>query len=80
MFDFQLYTPVPASDSMALSFYATDYRWWIHAFSRYAVGFLLSGFYFHLHVTFSDVCLRGRDCMGNNCDILSAFFFLVEMR
>ena len=32
-----------ASDGMDLSFCVTDRRWWVHAFSRSAGGFVSSG-------------------------------------
>ena len=49
--------------------------------SRPAGGFVLSGVtecersYFLT----SDICLQARDCIGNAWDLLTAFFFLVEM-
>ena len=63
-----------SSDGMALSYCGTDRRWWVQALSRSTRGFLSSGYFFT-----SEVCLHARDRVGNAWDLLSAFFFVVEM-
>ena len=72
-----------SSDSMDFSFCGTDRMWWVHVLSRSAGGFVSSGvtectkLFLDLMQLFS--YLQGRDCIENTCDLLSAFFFLVDM-
>ena len=66
-----------SSDGMDFSFCGTGRRWWAHTLSRPVGGFVSSGVTEYLLT--SGVCLHARDCIGNAWDLLSAFFFLVEM-
>ena len=66
---------------MDLSLCGTDRMWWVHGLCLSAGGFVSSGVTQSTRNYFltSGVCLQARDCIGNALDLLSAFFFLVEM-